>query len=151
MACAPTSGGHLNSAITIATFACRLTTPCRLVLYVASQLTGAIIGGALVRAAAGTELSDQVYQSECCKWYVLLTLESSSRMPLACIMKSWCQEAVPSSLSVVDCSLWFVTLSSKWLGSMLTVSYPLRRSFSLLALLLILDRERLLDLFLDPF
>lgn len=60
IACAPASGGHLNSAITISAFTCGLASPVRTVLYIIAQLIGSVIGGSLARAAVGANISDRV-------------------------------------------------------------------------------------------
>lgn len=52
-AAAPVSGGHVNSLISVATFAARLSTLPRAVLYVLAQCAGALVGGFMVRASLG--------------------------------------------------------------------------------------------------
>lgn len=52
-AAAPASGGHLNPMITMATFATRLSTFPRTVVYVVAQIVGATIGAYLLRAGLG--------------------------------------------------------------------------------------------------
>ncbi|EGC29008.1 hypothetical protein DICPUDRAFT_9720, partial [Dictyostelium purpureum] len=49
LATAPISGGHLNSSITFATFLAGYTSFTRCVFYIIAQLTGGIIGSAILR------------------------------------------------------------------------------------------------------
>lgn len=62
-AAAPASGGHLNPMITMATFATRLSTLPRTVVYVVAQVTGATIGGYLLRAGVGDKIVVSVSNS----------------------------------------------------------------------------------------
>ena len=50
----PVSGAHLNPMITMSTFAARLTSLPRMVLYIAFQMTGGILGGLLLRVSFGS-------------------------------------------------------------------------------------------------
>lgn len=50
----PVSGGHLNPLITMSTFAARLTSFPRMVLYVAFQTAGGVIAGLLMRSTYGS-------------------------------------------------------------------------------------------------
>ncbi|KAJ9603916.1 hypothetical protein H2200_011438 [Cladophialophora chaetospira] len=52
-AAGPVSGAHFNPLITLGTFAARLTSLPRMVLYVSHQCAGAVVGAYLVRAALG--------------------------------------------------------------------------------------------------
>lgn len=52
-AAAPASGGHLNPAITLATFFAGLSTLPRTILYVVAQSAGAIIGSYWLRLSLG--------------------------------------------------------------------------------------------------
>lgn len=71
IATGPVSGGHLNSAITLATLATRLISLPRAILYIIAQVVGAIAGGALLFASLGSKEAKEVWY--CPDLSVLLT------------------------------------------------------------------------------
>lgn len=58
-AAAPASGGHLNPSITMATFFAGLSTLPRSVIYIAAQVSGAVVGGWWLRLGLGEEFFAQ--------------------------------------------------------------------------------------------